>query len=116
MYDIPQYELQVMPKNLDLIRRSALLVNSCGKLLQQSNNLALQQNGRILEDYSELIQQQADKLSMYIQLSQLEDFCREDIYQQALQAQAEARAAYLQAIKIYLETMQIRIDALSSHL
>lgn len=116
MHDIIQDEVQVMLKNLDLIRRSALLVSSCGKLLQKYDNLALQKNGRIIEGYSELIQQQADKSLMYIQLSQLENFCGEDIYQQALQAQAEARAVYRQALEIYIKTMHTRIEALSSHL
>ncbi|MDZ4875747.1 MAG: hypothetical protein CLLPBCKN_005167 [Chroococcidiopsis cubana SAG 39.79] len=116
MQDFLQHELHVMLKNLDLTRRCALLVESCGKILQKYDDLSLQKNGRIIEGYSEFIQKQADKLLMYIQLAQLENFCSEDLSQQATQAQAEAKKSYLQALEIYLETMQTRIDALSSHL
>lgn len=110
MYNILPVSLENLRAYVAIARRYALLVESCGKLLQEYNDDLLQEDGHLIQDFGKFIQYKADELLMYIQLLQLENLCSQDLYQQAIQVQTEARKAYLQALEIYTQTTQKRIE------
>lgn len=98
-----------------IARRRGLLLESCGKVLQEYNDDSLRIDGRIIEELGKFIQHKADELLMYDRLLQIENLCFEDLYQQAIRVQADARKAYLQALEIYTQTTQKRIETFYQH-
>jgi hypothetical protein len=110
MYDDSLHSTKIARTDVAIARRCGLLVESCGKVLQEYDDELTKEDGLTIERYGKYINRKVDKLLMYVQLLQIKHLHSKDLARQAVQLQIEIRKAYSQALEIYVNSINKRID------
>ena len=106
MYKISARKIQLAQQHADIALKRGLAVASRGKELQEYDDIKLQEYGKLIATYGELIQQAAQLLLLYSQLLQEADVESRKLYISIVEAHINASDAHVQAVKIYQEVIR----------
>ena len=106
MRKISARKIQLAQQHADIALKRGLAIVSRGRELQEYDDIKLQDYGKLIAAYGELIQQAAQLSLLYSQLLQEADDDSKNLYISIVEAHVSASDAHIQAVKIYQEAIK----------
>lgn len=120
MHRLSQSCLQLRQTQALVIQKHGYSVEVLGQDLQRRNEQSAQLSGQMIEECGKTIQHKAQEslmcINLLLQTSGMPDFHSKLLDKQAIEAQAEARRLYTQALVFYLQVVRESLRSIEQHL